>query len=1383
MSLLCAATALVLAFGLVAIEAVCSDLLCLGPCASAGDRFFCGNFGLLLLDSRHVEKVLPALSTMLRVTCMRGAQSAGLVTYVAKRSGHVGERHRVVNGKRTDLPTLLLRKCRNMLRGQAIQAPQFFQGHTRFATSSIAALPGCHPHQWCKASTKTVWMYINGEWEGVKRNVESYITHNGDLDFLNLHGVVHPLEEVQTILCAALHTSLPAGVDSMCVAGLLDLLRTAGMWTASVRYGYIYGALAHASGNVATLAEKGALWDANTLARASEIFESTWTMLVEKNPSSRASVLRAEMRKALCHGGAMRTELARLPMSSSTFTIGTEDSSGVDAALDALVQSSVNAFFDQGLLAAARQLLGSAMGSFGLVLSHSLDATGELIVAARGQTMSVAFYPETGIVMFGSESAATKAGMTLARDANKASTRRVVTVGVLEHTGGSQRLDMDDVNGECLQLRWGAANAMKPLLRIDGTVEMMSYRDQNGVASSLLAWTHIDGKHINQKPLMKRMLKLDGNPLVEQLPPMGIPDPVGKDIQDIPAVLRKIKNDWNEPENSLNRMSAFTLSNLLRRRMKSIDAKTHDGSLDVLVTGCEVSLWLGEQFSADLHLAFPSLSVECISANKLLGLLGQRFPQPQSGFRFHSRTHNFRDTIVIMISHSGGTFATLNCSNLLKAFTKSLFVVTSEWDTQVARSVRAGLPGAPETFKLSSYVFTTFCGSRPAEPCSLTVAATHQLLTQILLHVMYSVRHYHPDLATLAGSSFAKEDVQELETLDQDSIKTIDALIKGDDTKVRAELLRQGSVWAQHILEGPISWIISALYIAVTVTIGWTPLSAIAYVIQQYAFPGPIPDPAACASAAPATVFPSTPHKYIIGFIDAVIYAFLPWWTTVMLRLLQRRTWHHRVAGRSLLIGDVPWVAQSLEAFTSKLFALSYSIASVSVASGNPSDHLVHRHTHRVVRGGLLAVGRPDGRLNALSAAENTVCLSVNQASSIQNMGVTCESITIGANPSKMSLTKNNIFLPRQRPLFFSEYVVEKFRSGDEKITGVGSMSAGALMGKLTGLQDTQADDDDNGINDVFDEVIAKSFKKKNVSTHAELKTLAEEPQEGDAGVYRKIPAIRDEFVGSWMAYDTRYQGFTNQELMDRQHLIQSLYESRIGALHRFVAFLVMFHKMGKTVQDFWPKVSFGLLKYDMSRTHSIMRIATTASPVSGMEVREKTLELAEQTKHTFAMNMLQLMAAKWYVFGKLDIDKDEEKVENMMKLLFQSGGAKYISQSSQKASKGGSRQSTPAMRRPPSVQIDPIQSTVGENRSVLARANLLPVGGVNVGPSPLSSPMTTPNTSLHAAGLWTKQSAQNASPSQKSNGQNGNDHPSEASIRLPVSFRTEPEMTRSSRV
>ena len=48
----------------------------------------------------------------------------------------------------------------------------------------------------------------------------------------------------------------------------------------------------------------------------------------------------------------------------------------------------------------------------------------------------------------------------------------------------------------------------------------------------------------------------------------------------------------------------------------------------------------------------------------------------------------------------------------------------------------------------------------------------------------------------------------------------------------------------------------------------------------------------------------------------------------------------------------------------------------------------------------------------------------------------------------------------------------------------------------------------------------------------------------------------------------------------------------------------MLFYHLGKAVQDFWRlPLWLGQLSYDMSRTHSIMRVATTASPVSGMEV------------------------------------------------------------------------------------------------------------------------------------------------------------------------------------
>lgn len=289
------------------------------------------------------------------------------------------------------------------------------------------------------------------------------------------------------------------------------------------------------------------------------------------------------------------------------------------------------------------------------------------------------------------------------------------------------------------------------------------------------------------------------------------------------------------------------------------------------------------------------------------------------------------------------------------------------------------------------------------------------------------------------------EEAQELAELNRINLSAISDIIGGPaetadgkleivETEVSQQLREQGRRWADHVLEGPISWIMSAIYICVTVIYGATPLSALLDAVHTWVDPaeatipeldvfnytnvsdalfdalqgGGVTGPTAEAvmlEAARALARAGRGDEvlgeaesdvwstigYIVAAVDSMVYLFLPWWTTVLIRLLQGRPWLHRVAGRAVLIGDVPWVAQSIEAYASKLFALAYKNAQISVASGNPADHLVHRHTHRVVRGCLLAVGRPDGRLNALTSAENTVCLSLNQASSIQNYGVTCE--------------------------------------------------------------------------------------------------------------------------------------------------------------------------------------------------------------------------------------------------------------------------------------------------------------------------------------------------------------------------------------------------------
>lgn len=136
------------------------------------------------------------------------------------------------------------------------------------------------------------------------------------------------------------------------------------------------------------------------------------------------------------------------------------------AAASRLAAEAVRAFFQQDLLAAAKQMLAAAKGSFGLLLSHSLDAgdMGELIMAARGQTMSAAIYPHLNIVLWGSEASATKAAMTMPMihpDKNGWNEAGPVCCQ------GAFRFDLDAVNGEVPVPPWAipSPSTLLPILQ------------------------------------------------------------------------------------------------------------------------------------------------------------------------------------------------------------------------------------------------------------------------------------------------------------------------------------------------------------------------------------------------------------------------------------------------------------------------------------------------------------------------------------------------------------------------------------------------------------------------------------------------------------------------------------------------------------------------------------------------------------------------------------------------------------------------------------------------------------------------------------------------------------------------------------------------------
>lgn len=966
---------------LVALEALATDLF-LFPTSSTqrttSFSYYCGNFGILLIndiwfqDPQHRTKVLDVLQHMCQVTMVRGAQSGGVVCY------HQGTatRVRVVNRKRTDLSLQLLQQINRKIPS----LPRAYIGHTRFATSSKATLGGTHPHQWTPASEWRCW---DGTGFGPRR-VENFITHNGDFDFL-LSGSSQQssLSTIREWLQSVTGTPTPDPVDSCAVAGVIDVFRTATSFGLSARY-------ACASPKIAKLRDfpPKSAWEAVGL-----VFEREFVQFC--GGSSNESGGKNQALEQLMELAVIRQSLAT---KVADCLLG-EDSACLPASVIDVTQfarDTIDAFLDNSLMGATSNFLDRAKGSFGIAVSSSLDADSRICLAARGQTISVAFFRD--FVLYGSEQAAVKAGLEMPPIDSSSTMDPVV------------RLDLDDLGGEVVCLDWSNDSDVFSRPPVD---HVQRHRLLDGKLN-----VYLYQQTLRQPANLKRRLtQLTGNSMIQRLPPKTMKDPILSDLRDIPRVLRAIQSDWAVETSgvSSNRLAAFTLGRALRTKLKALDGNHHQdcNRVDILVTGCEVSLWVGEQFASDLQKALPRLRICAMSTNKLLGLYGQAISVPAVGFPASPTTLDLHDAIIIIVSQSGGTFSPLLCSKLLQSTTDHLFVVTSEYDTQIGRQLRA-LDDATKSGSvldnISTRIFSTGVGLRPSEPASLTVAATHQLLTNLFEYICILMIE-HPLYRRISGAVVTEEDIRILEKCNTENIDALEEIVGRDSygypkrkdghlTRTENELRKLGNLWACHVLENTKAYIMTIFYVLVTVTSGW---------------------PVATAIARGAGLPVDHSASYLISFVDAIIFIALPQINTLVLRVVERRNLRHRMVGRTVAIADIPWVAQCADAFASKLFACSYSIAGLNVLNANPADHFVHRLTHRVVRGTLLIAGRPDGRLSALTTKESAVCLSVTQASSIQSWGGTCESITIGHNPSELPLSLQGIFLGRKRPLFLCE--------------------------------------------------------------------------------------------------------------------------------------------------------------------------------------------------------------------------------------------------------------------------------------------------------------------------------------------------------------------------
>ncbi|WP_295613461.1 hypothetical protein [Chamaesiphon sp. GL140_3_metabinner_50] len=920
--------------------------------------FNCGNFGFVgkrlandgaaLLPPRVVE----IFHKMGGETEIRGEQAGGGLVFArdarADRVVFVGKK--VLNQKRRNL-TQSLESVFELVRQQAIQSgakavDKAIVGvwHYRYATSSPPAILETHWHEWMPARTADVWRVEDGKWLCDRQTVNHRITHNGDFDAWMLFGEAIENAELGLWLERVLHTPNSTLGDSPKIAGMMDLLITQGMWDAALRLAYqleVVKSIEEAFGG------KNPSQDAPNTA-PSELEIQEWTAIVERVFCQHQAAILRPRASSMLELSAGQIELFERDLilalcqhrSIARWTV---------AERAAFVKTAVYVFFHNNIYQATKVFMSRATGSFGLVTASTLNEA-SLVLSAWGQPISTGFNVSDDYMVYASEPAAVDA--------------------VLADIPRSYRLDLDQKTGE---IAWVSVNRI--------------------TIYSMAADRELRGAELEQ-----RWIPLQGNPYI--LPPSkSAKDPVAHDISEIPQVLAAIAESWRDRD-SFNRQSANYLAELLiekaknwdRRQQATIDIKLDrappDRSVDLLITGVENSLWIGERFAQDLAILCPGLRIETRSANQVLRKL-QYDP---------NALHLGSTSIVLAISQSGQTFPTLQATHIFEQLRREaaigeLFLMTGEICSLMGTAI-SQYYYPQSTF--SRRIFINGSGRRTAEPSTVAAAAAQATLTELLIYLAKRLQKRFPGRDGALGMTLTSTDLVTLDRIkkdfiDRSVIPIVGTTVNGDsiNSPTHRQLIHNSSKWAFHVTETPTAWAIHALYIIISVGFQAPLVQTLVRSIFGLA-----------NLSLPGWLLPA------IVLADIAIYIFGSWFWTLGLRYFQGRPLLARTGKRTLIIGDVPWVHQLLKVYVSKLFSLSYGIASLDVHGANPQDHMLHHFGHRVVRGTLVFLGIPDGRTDRLQKDnENAAIMTGKQASGVRNFQTGADIIALGHNPT--------IFVPK----------------------------------------------------------------------------------------------------------------------------------------------------------------------------------------------------------------------------------------------------------------------------------------------------------------------------------------------------------------------------------
>ena len=945
------------------------------------DCFYCGNFGFIAeRKPDDGPKLLPARMQTIALqmgdeTEVRGDQAGGGFVigtqghknaFIAKKTVFVGKK--IVNRKRGNL-TKSLEAAFAPVRKQAIatgvkplESTVTGVWHYRYATSGTASSElETHWHEWMEARNESVWRFAGREWLCEAKNVNHRITHNGDFNSWKIFARKIDSATLGLWLERVLHTPNKTKGDSPKIAGMMDLLVTKGMWYPSVRLAYQQEIAI--SIEDAFNGQKPAATAPNTAPSAIDL--NTWSGIFQRCFIAELSKLKSQSKHIDL--SQIQPEFLKSSVIFQRSLVNALSNHELSAGwsrlqITSFIRSTLKAFFDNDIYKATQIFISQAQGSFGLVTASTLSEL-ELVLCAKGQPISIGFNRAQNYMIYASSPS------TVDR--------------ILLNQPKSLRLDLDR----------------------GGEVAKVS-------AKNIAIYSLTQQQEMRGLQLKDRWILMTEHPLLSQIKFTQIEqDPVAQDINSIPQVLHQIKTDWENPT-SLNRRSANYLISLIVEKAKRFEERQKlmfkagfvsrirvMPAVDLLITGEENSLWLGEQFAQDLKTVFPFLNVVAISANQILLQLDKGFSQLNLG----------KDSLVLAITQSGQTYSTVQAINIFDNLSRQgsigeLFVMAGELSSFMnSTQGQGGLTTTSHSSFLDrdrhgcNRIFVNGSGRRTAEPSTVAVAAMRQTLTELLLYLAKQMRHKFPDIQpfgmTLTIESLMVLTMIKEDFLNKNVLKIIGITSEGKPLKsatTRQTLIQGGHYWANHITETPLAWAVHSLYIFISV--GW---------IIPFGHTLPL------VKTLSGFVFdlinlPVSTIQFLLPLVtlsDLAVYIFGAWLWTLAIRYFQGRKLLARMGKRTLIIGDVPWVNQLLQAYVSKLFALSYGIATIEVHGDNPHDSLLHSFAHRVVRGTLILLGIPDGRHGKYQQeTEKAAIMTGKQANGIRSFNTGAEIIAMSSN-------------------------------------------------------------------------------------------------------------------------------------------------------------------------------------------------------------------------------------------------------------------------------------------------------------------------------------------------------------------------------------------------